>query len=205
MTLADVIHGGFVHPRRVNVLAAHASKLIPLRAQVLDVGSGDGLLAAAIAERRPDLRIAGIDVLVRAHPPIQVTPFDGRTIPTANDSVDVVTCFDVLHHAENPAALLREAARVARRCIIVKDHICDGSFARWTLRAMDFVGNARHGVALPHHYWSSAQWAAAIAELQLDPAVWQIGDLGLYPWPASAVFGRELHVLTRLDLRKPVP
>lgn len=205
MTLADSIHGRFVHPRRINVLAEHASQLIPSGARVLDVGSGDGLLAAAIGERRPDLRIAGIDVLVRTHASIEVAAFDGRTIPAASGSVDVVTFFDVLHHAENPAALLREGARVARSCILVKDHICNGSFARWTLRVMDYIGNARHGVALPHNYWSSAQWSAAIADLQLDPAVWQIGDLGLYPWPASAVFGRKLHVLARLDLRGPGP
>ena len=205
MTLADVVHGGFVHPRRINVLAEHASKLIPLGASVLDVGSGDGLLAAAIAERRTDLRIDGLDVLVRAHAPIQVSPFDGRTIPVASKSVDVVTMFDVLHHAEDPAGLLREGARVARSCIVVKDHICDSSFAWWTLRFMDHVGNARHGVALPHNYWSSAQWSGAIAELQLEPAVWQVGDLGLYPWPASAVFGRRLHVVGRLDLRRPAP
>ena len=41
------------------------SRLMPRDAHVLDVGTGDGLIAAALAERRPDLRIEGIDVLVR--------------------------------------------------------------------------------------------------------------------------------------------
>ena len=201
MTLADTVHREFVHPRRVNVLAEQVSRLIPPGARVLDVGSGDGLLAATIAGRRPDVRIQGIDVLVRPHPSIEVVAFDGRVIPLPDRSVDVVTCLDVLHHAESPAALLREAARVARACIIVKDHVCDGPVARWTLRLMDYVGNAQHGVARPHNYFSSSQWSAAIRDLQLHPAVWQVGGLGLYPWPASAVFGRKLHVLARLEVR----
>ena len=201
MTVADVLHGGFVHPRRVDVLAGHACRLIPPGARVLDVGSGDGSLAAVIAGRRPDLRIEGIDVLERPNARIPVSLFDGRTIPAAAGAVDVVTFFDVLHHADDPAALLREGARVARSCIVLKDHVCGDSLARWTLRFMDHVGNARHGVALPHNYWSSSKWSAAIAEIGLEPAVWEVGGLGLYPWPASLVFGRSLHVLARLELR----
>jgi hypothetical protein len=115
--------------------------------------------------------------------------------------VDIVALFDVLHHAQDGHALLREAARVARRGVVVKDHICDGALARWTLRFMDRVGNERHGVALPHRYWSSSEWKAAIAGLSLEPAAWEVGGLGLYPWPGSLVFGRSLHLFARLDHR----
>ena len=52
-----------------------------------------------------------------------VTAFDGRVIPMAARSVDVVTMFDVLHHADDPPALLAEAARVARTCVVLKDHV----------------------------------------------------------------------------------
>jgi SAM-dependent methyltransferase len=175
------LHQSFVHPRRVRVIADHASRLVPRDAQVLDVGSGDGLIAAALAERRRDLRIEGIDVLVREDTAIAVMPFDGRVIPRAAGSVDVVTLFDVLHHADDPPALLAEASRVARTCVV------------------DEVGNRRHGVALPHHYLTARQWRGAIDRLGLTPAVWEVGGLGLYPWPASVVFGGRLHVLARLD------
>jgi SAM-dependent methyltransferase len=200
MTLADFVHGGLVYPRRVRVLADHAARLIPPRVQVLDVGSGDGSLAAAIADRRPDLRIEAIDVHIRDSVTVPVSAYDGRVIPKADNSVDVVTFFDVLHHAEDPIALLREGVRVARSCILLKDHLCDSRLARRILGFMDDVGNSRHGVALPHNYWSSRQWSAAIQELRLERAVWQAGALDLYPWPASLVFGRGLHVLARLDL-----
>ena len=200
MTLVDVLHGAWVHPRRVRVIAEHAAGLIPPRAHVLDVGSGDGLLVAAIGRRRPDLRIEGIDVLVRPHTHVPVSPFDGRVIPRDRNSVDVVTFFDVLHHTDHPTVLLREAVRVARSCIVIKDHVCDTRFAQRVLGLMDRVGNERHGVALPQNYWTSRQWSSAIQDLHLEPAVWRVGALGLYSWPANLVFGGRLHVLARLDV-----
>ena len=110
----------------------------------------------------------------------------------------MVTFFDVLHHADDPAALLREGARVARSCLVIKDHLCDSRLARALLSFMDDVGNKRHGVALPHNYWSSRQWSAAIDHVGLGRAVWEVGGLGLYPWPASLLFGRGLHFVARL-------
>jgi len=199
MTLTDGVHGVWMHPRRIRVLAAYAAQMIPKDAHVLDVGTGDGQVAAELLEQRPDLRLTALDVLVRDNAAIAVKPFDGRVIPMASGSVDVVMLFDVLHHADDPMGLLREAARVARSCIVLKDHVCDSAFARAILGFMDAVGNARHGVALPHNYWSSWQWSAAIEQLRLDRAVWRVGGLGIYPPPASLVFGGRLHVLARLD------
>jgi len=46
MNLLEEIHGSYVHNRRVRVLARELSALLPANGQVLDVGCGDGLLAA---------------------------------------------------------------------------------------------------------------------------------------------------------------
>ena len=196
----DRLHGDLVHPRRVRVLVAHAARLVPAGAHVLDVGSGDGRIAAALAAARPDVRIEGIDVLVRPGAAIAVGPFDGRVIPRSTGSVDVVTLIDVLHHADDPEGLLMEAARVARTCVVVKDHVANGWLSRAILGFMDDVGNRRHGVALPHHYLSAPQWRTLIDRLGVTPSVWEVGGLGLYPWPASLMFGGRLHVLARLDV-----
>ena len=200
MTLVGQMHDGLVRGRRVRVLASLAARLVPHGARVLDVGTGDGQIAAALAASRPDVAIEGLDVLIRPDTAIPVTRFDGRTIPRPAASVDVVTLFDVLHHADDPGALLAEAARVARGCVIVKDHVAGGRLSRAILTLMDEVGNRRHGVALPHHYLTAKQWSDLIERLRLTPASWEVGGLGLYPWPASAVFGRRLHLLARLDV-----
>jgi SAM-dependent methyltransferase len=200
MTLVETVHGGLVHSRRVRVLAALAARLVPQGARVLDVGTGDGKIAAALAASRPDVVIEGIDVLVRPDASIPVSSFDGRTIPRPAASVDVVTLFDVLHHADDPGALLAEASRVTRGCVILKDHVANSRLSRAILTFMDDVGNRRHGVALPHRYLNASEWSELIERLRLTPASWEVGGLGLYPWPASAVFGGQLHVLARLDV-----
>jgi SAM-dependent methyltransferase len=191
-------HETLVHRRRVAVLARHLAELLPSGATVLDVGSGDGRLAKSVETVRPDLRMLGVDVLVRPDAQIPVRRFDGVQLPFADGGFDVVMMIDVLHHATDQDALLRESVRVAKRAIVIKDHTADGLFAHATLRLMDWVGNARHGVALPYAYWTAEQWKRSFAALELR-VVDMRDDLGLYPWPASAVFERKLHFMAVLE------
>jgi hypothetical protein len=90
---------------------------------------------------------------------------------------------------------------VARRAVVLKDHTADGVLAGPTLRFMDRVGNARHGVSLPYTYWPRRRWLEAFDELGLAVEGWD-KDLGLYPAPASWVFGRSLHFVARLGVRR---
>jgi glycosyltransferase involved in cell wall biosynthesis/SAM-dependent methyltransferase len=198
MSLIERVHEEYVVDRRVRKLADHLTDLLPYKARVLDVGCGDGKLARLIADRRDDIEIQGIDVLVRSATAISVAPFDGARIPYPDASFDVVMFVDVLHHTSDPLVLLREAARVAKKAIVLKDHTANGVLARPTLRFMDRVGNARHGVALPHNYWSRRKWLLAFATIGFAIREWR-SSLGLYPWPANWVFGRRLHFVARLE------
>jgi SAM-dependent methyltransferase len=150
MSLIERIHAEYVHNRRVRVLRDHLVVLIPQDARALDVGCGDGLLDHLILQERPDIELRGIDTLVREQTHIPVDAFDGLVIPHANASCDVVMFVDVLHHTEEPLVLLREAVRVARKAIVIKDHTRNGFLAASTLHFLDWVGNARHGVTLPY-------------------------------------------------------
>lgn len=178
-------------------LAAHLAEVIPPNARVLDVGCGDGSLAQTILNARPDLEITGLDVLVRPTCHIAVQPFDGQTIPFEADSFDIVLFVDVLHHTTDPMVLLREADRVASQAVVIKDHTTTGIAANTTLRFMDYVGNARHGVALPYNYWSQDRWQQAFQALNWDVDHWR-RQLGLYTWPLNWLFGRSLHFIARL-------
>ena len=194
-TAVGALHEKLVFGRRVRVLAQHLAALIPPRARLLDVGCGDGTVDQFIAQQLPGVSIEGIDVLVRPAAKIPVRPFDGVRIPYADASFDVVMFVDVLHHTDDPLLLLQEAQRVGK-IILVKDHFRRGFLAGPTLRFMDWVGNAHHGVVLPYNYWSERQWDDAIRMVglkQLDKIV----SLGLYPPPASWIFERRLHFISR--------
>jgi SAM-dependent methyltransferase len=201
MPFLDTIHGRYVFQRRVRVISRHLAEVLPKNASVLDVGCGDGLIAQRVLQLRPDLKIRGIDVFIRSHTHIPVSHFDGQTLPQADRSVDCVMFVDVLHHTPDPARLLREAARVARHAIILKEHACDGFLARPTLSLMDWVGNARHGVVLPYNYWSKVQWYRSFKELGIEIADWR-DRLKLYPLPLNLLFERNLHFITKLEVPK---
>ena len=199
--LLNAVHARAVFGRRVRVLAAHLADAIPSRGSVLDLGCGDGSIAAALMRLRPDLRIEGVDVLVRPRTHIQVTPYDGDVLPFAAQSFDYVTVVDVLHHTRDPAAVLSEAARVARHGVVLKDHLLEGALAGPTLRFMDWVGNRGHGVVLPYNYLGRQQWQETFAASRVKPAH-SVERLGLYPPPFTWLFDRKLHFVTLLVPRR---
>lgn len=199
MNLLEHIHRAYVHGRRASVLRDHLAEVLPKNATVLDVGCGDGVLAYLIMQKRPDVKIKGVDILGRTQTQIPVEWFDGEVIPYGDGSFEVTMFVDVLHHTLDPMILLHEAVRVARKAVIIKDHTCDGLLDDLTLRLMDQVGNARHGVALPYNYWSQQKWFEAVDTLGLRITTWK-KDLGLYPRPARWLFDRSLHFVSRLEL-----
>ena len=198
MSVLGRLHGSLVFGRRGRVLAARMAEILPPNARVLDVGCGDGSIDRLVGDLRPDISITGIDVMVRPTTQTPVRPFDGKTIPYDDNSFDVVMFVDVLHHTDDPEILLREARRVARQSVILKDHTRNGILAGPILRFMDWVGNAPHGIALPYNYWPEQRWHQAFAHIGLRPQVW-FAKLGLYPAPASWIFDRSLHFIARLD------
>jgi SAM-dependent methyltransferase len=197
LKLVGSAHGTLVFSRRAHVLGSAIRELLPHGASVLDIGTGDGTIAAYWKSERPDLSVEGVDVLVRPDAKIPVAWFDGQTLPFRDNSFDVTTMVDVLHHANDQLRLLSEAARVARRYVIIKDHVAASAFDRATLAAMDWVGNAPHGVSLPYNYLSQPQWIDLTASANLEVETTKM-DLGLYAFPLNELFGRNLHFISCL-------
>lgn len=181
-----LLHEKLVFGRRVRILSDWFAQLAPRGVRVLDVGCGD------------QTELVGVDVLPREHSHIPVQMFDGTRIPFADRSFDLVLFSDVLHHTKDPRILLQEAQRVASKHVLIKDHYREGVLANARLRFMDWVGNARFGVALPYNYWTERQWHAAWRELGLQPEH-LVTSLGLYPHPADWIFGANLHFIALLE------
>jgi SAM-dependent methyltransferase len=196
--LTTNLHGRLIFGRRVRALADNIAEMIPADATaLLDVGCGDGTLARSIVDRRPGLRATGVEIRARPQTAIPVQEFDGRILPFADGTHDLVMLVDVLHHAEDPLLLIREAARVAAREVIIKDHLTGAWLSHERLRLMDWVGNIGHGVPLRYAYLSPAEWRTAFAEAGLRE-VDRRERLGLYGPVLRWFFERRLHFVSRL-------
>lgn len=196
--VVEAVHESYAKDRRARVLAGHFNQLIPHGSRVLDVGTGDGSIAAAVQADRPDLSIQGLEFQVREDCAVPVEAFNGREIPHPDDSFDYVSFLDVLHHTTDPLVLLEEAVRVARKGVLIKDHLLQGFLAGATLGFMDRVGNRRYGIDLPNTYWTRSRWEEAFRQFGLVPGEFR-RDLGLYPPWANWLFGRGLHFFARLE------
>jgi SAM-dependent methyltransferase len=127
-----------------------------------------------------------------------VREFDGARLPFGDGEFDVAMAIDVFHHAADPDTLLAEMKRVSRGVIVIKDHLLHGAASRLMLRAMDWVGNFRHGVRLPFSYFTETEWRRMWDSRGLRP-VSMARHLHLYPFPLSPVFDAELHFLAALE------
>lgn len=197
-SVVGFFHDRVVFGRRTQVLANHLGRMLPM-GSVLDVGCGDGTIDRLITDTRAGVAISGVDVLMRPSAQIDVRKFDGQSLPFADGSFDAVMFVDVLHHTLDPTILLKEACRVARKSIVIKDHTMDGALAYHRLRLMDWVGNAHHGVALPYNYWGEKRWRDCFHLLGLTIEEW-VSQVDLYPIPFRYVFDKQLHFIVRLRM-----
>ena len=127
---------------------------------VLDIGTSDGKLASELLRKEPTLKITGIDPHPRATSHIPVIEAHGYDLPFGSDAFDTVMMVDVLHHDLHPERILREAMRVARGRILIKDHYWTTALDRAVLRLSDYLGNRAYDIPLPYNYLHLEQWSA---------------------------------------------
>lgn len=104
-------------------------------AVVLEVGAGTGNFLNLFASE--DRRLIAVDVtdemLRRAQksfPVIDLVLADGKALPFASRSIDLVACAQMLHHVHDPLPLLKEMRRVATEDggVLVVDQVAPESY-----------------------------------------------------------------------------
>ncbi len=198
LSVLQAAHARMVFSRRVRVLADILSARIPQGSAVLDIGCGDGTIGDLLVERCSEISIEGVEFAPRPLCGIRCRAFDGAKLPFPDWTFDMCLFVDVLHHTDDPTLLLREARRVTRRFVLIKDHLSENWFDFKTLQFMDWVGNRPHGVRLPYNYLSRKQWEASFAKCGLSIAQWTTA-VPLYPFPFSLLMGRGLHFVALLE------
>lgn len=92
-----------------------ARQYFPAQARVLEIGGGSGYQAKCIADWGYD--VLSIDVAQRWRSPksfFPVTDYDGRHIPAADMSVDIVFSSNTLEHIPHVREMLKETQRVLK-------------------------------------------------------------------------------------------
>jgi ubiquinone/menaquinone biosynthesis C-methylase UbiE len=166
--------------------------------RVLDVGCGHARITARLKELFPHASFTGVDVVVRPGSSIDVMPYDGKTLPFPDQSMDVVLLIDVLHHADHPAEVLKECGRVARSLVLVKDHVCESAYDWLRLAWMDWFGNRPFNIPMTYEYFSRRQWAEAFeyADLSCDTLD---ATIRMCPPPAGFILDRGVQMLAELS------
>ena len=112
--------------------------------------------------------------------------YDGAAMPYADHTYDVALLLTVLHHIEGPEAVLREAARVARRVIIIED-VYDSAWQRKYTKIADSITNLEF-FGHPHSNQSDAEWRKTFSRLGLTLVHGSVHRL-------AAVFQQAVYVL----------
>lgn len=93
---------------------------IPKGAKLLDLGCGSGIVAKAFQDFF-QAKVVGVDIKDQRILYIPLEIINGKTLPFPEKSFDAVLISYVLHHSDDPVALLKEAKRVGREIIIYED------------------------------------------------------------------------------------
>lgn len=189
-----------VYESRLRELVRRITPRLHAGDRVLDVGCGEGTLGAAIL-RSPScpqgVQVEGLERFARGGEPIPVTAYEGGRAPFEDGTFDVVIIADVLHHEEDPDALLRECGRLARRLVILKDHQIAGPLAKARISLIDWAANAPYGVRCLFRYNTPAQWAETHRRLGFG-VTGELRSMRLYPPIVNLLFGRRLQYMAFL-------
>ncbi len=165
---------------------------------VLDLGSGDGLMLSllkgkGIEGRGLDISDQGVAKANSRGLVTEVFDFSQKPLPFADASFDAVLMLDILEHLYDPAAVLREAARVA------KDEVMIGvpNFSSLPARIQVLFGKVpeNNQPKKGHVYWFNREILLNMAESAgLVPSVIRTNVV----WERVPVFNLIFRVLARV-------
>jgi SAM-dependent methyltransferase len=101
---------------------------------VLDVGAGTGRALSFLSSQCPDIELVGVEpvrALLDRAPVGRLVEASGDSLPFCDRSFDAVCETAVLHHVPDPAILVREMLRVARRVVVLADANRFGQGPMW--------------------------------------------------------------------------
>jgi ubiquinone/menaquinone biosynthesis C-methylase UbiE len=131
-------------------------------AHILDVGAGPGKYYLPLQNRGHQVTL--LDVAKYESCPHPVTYFDGGNFPFEDNSFDASLLITMLHHTKDPDQILREAARVTRKRVIVIEDIYDTYAGRQLCKFRDAALNFEW-IDHPMNFRSHKGWIDSFQDL----------------------------------------
>lgn len=164
-------NNNFLFPLRRKYLSQKLYPYLEDNKNILDLGSSDGRLAASIQKilqnETKKVKFIGCDIHVQPKTFIPIVSYNGKHLPFDDNSFDCVLIVDVLHHTNDYLEVLKEAKRVSRKNILVKDHYWDTAKDFITLKHADYIGNHPYGIPLPNNFLNLESWYDLFEDCQL--------------------------------------
>lgn len=138
-----------------------ASRHLVAGNRVLDVGCGEGYVAAELGARGAAVDLVDIVDVRRARDPLQsFRLFDGLNLPFPEGSFDLVMLNFVLHHVpdDRKPHLLREASRVSRDKVLILEDTPENAFDRLMNRRHGESYRAKIGSHAPFGFLTRREW-----------------------------------------------
>lgn len=128
---------------------------------ILDLGAGNGLLAKKI-QKELDKNVLLVDILDYNYTDLPLILYNPKEkIPLSNSMVDTTILYTVLHHANNPKLLLKEASRITKSRLIIIEAYIEEDKIRITNGFFDWFYNRVIGdedIYVPLNFLKVAQW-----------------------------------------------
>ncbi|MFA5181588.1 MAG: class I SAM-dependent methyltransferase [Syntrophales bacterium] len=176
---------------RDNWFLKHLDNWIRGKDLVLDLGAGNSCMGQLL-EKYHDCRVLNLEVAqYQTHNTLPLVIYNGRDIPFKDGSFDVVLILFVLHHADEPAQVLKEAKRICRRSVIVFEDYIESWHDLLHFRIFHVLLACSKTLTLPRHELDMEQMSqlakeAGFNELWKRPVERQLGFISprhvIYRW-----------------------
>ncbi|MBN1310867.1 MAG: class I SAM-dependent methyltransferase [Anaerolineae bacterium] len=139
--------------------------------RILDLGSGNGLLAREIKEQL-DKEVILVDVLDYNDtdlPLILYSP-EGK-VPLADEEVETTLLYTVLHHASDPEHLLEEATRITKKRLVIMEAYVEEDDIRMANAFFDWFYNRVIGgedINVPLNFLKVGEWEEILSSYGFD-------------------------------------
>ncbi len=118
-----------IYQRAARKMCFACQDFIKKGSKILDLGCGSAIVGNQF-KKFFQAEVIGVDIMDRRIIPLSFKIFDGKNLPFPENFFDVVLINYVLHHAQDPIALLKEAKRVSKDKIIIFEDLPVGFFSK---------------------------------------------------------------------------